>query len=130
MRRMGIDYGSKRIGIALSDETGTLAFPHSVIENTAKAFEEVQKICQAEGVKEIIMGESKDFKGTPNPIFKKSSSFKEELEKNTSLPVHWEHEYLTSLEAEHIQGKGIKHDASAAALILNSYISKQNNGNN
>lgn len=125
MRLMGIDYGEKNIGIAVSDEAGNFAFAHSVVLNDQKAVKKIKNICEEKDIKKIILGESLDYKGQPNPIMKKIEKFKVLLEKESGLPVIYQSEVLTTQEAERIIGKTKKTDASAAALILRSYIEKQ-----
>lgn len=124
MRLLGIDYGEKRIGLALSDAMGDFAYPHSVIENTPRAAQLIKEISSKEGVGVIIIGDSRNYQGKENAIMKKVHEFKEELGKITGLPVHLEPELLTTLEAERIQGKSAHIDASAAAIILRSYIAR------
>lgn len=137
MRLMGIDYGEKRIGIALSDEGGGFArapeqgsvqgfaFAHSVVENNKGAIGAIKKICGENNVGKIILGESVDYKGQPNLIMTEIENFKKELEKEIGLPVEYQKETLTTKEAEHGQGKIEKIDASAAALILRSFLEKK-----
>jgi len=146
MRYLGIDYGEKRIGIALSDEKGKMAFAHSVITNrgTKKVSAEIKKICAENSVGKIVLGKSLDYKGELNPIMAEIEPFKTVLEKKTSLPVIYENETLTSAEARRPLGgqrkrppvlskrkspekekkAGMKVDASAAALILRNYLDK------
>lgn len=125
MYLMGIDYGEKKIGIALSDENGSFAFAHSVIENDRNAIKKIKKICEENDIWEIILGKSVDYQGRPNPVMKKIEPFKKLLEKEIGLRVEYEPEVLTTKEAERIQGKIKKIDASAAALILRSFLEKQ-----
>jgi putative Holliday junction resolvase len=120
---MGIDYGSKRVGVALSDESLKFAIPLSVIENDEDLLTKVQKIAVDSEVKEIVMGESKDYKGLPNPILLDSLEFKSKLE-SLGFVVYLEPEFMTSVQAERLQGKNDLSDASAAALILQSYLDK------
>lgn len=129
MRYLGIDYGEKRVGVAISDESGTIALPHAVLPNDKFLFGEIKKICESRKVEAVVMGESTDFKGKPNPIMKSINMFKGEIERDLDVPVFLEPEFMTSMEAEHIQGKNALHDASAAALILKSYIDRQKNKN-
>jgi putative Holliday junction resolvase len=124
MRYLGIDFGSKRVGIAVSDEDGKMAFPHSVILNNENLFAEVEGIIKNEKVGEIIIGESKNFAGEPNKIMVEIERFKKMLEGKTKLPVLFEPEFMTSSQAEQIQGKNDMHDASAAAIILQSYLDR------
>ncbi len=127
MRYMGIDYGSKRVGIAISDETGSFALPHTVLKNTSKLIEELNTIMCDKDISVIILGESKNFKGEDNVIMKDIKVFKDKIENTLGKQVVYEPEFMTSQEAELIQGKGEMHDASAAALILKSYLSRTNN---
>ena len=144
MRYLGIDYGAKRIGVAISDEDGKMAFPHKVLSNDKKLLEAVQEICKEQKVRTIIMGESKDFDGRPNPIAKKIEEFKQTLEKLTRKRVEYEPEFLTSVQAarrqfrrpESSRGSGLRAerrraddmlDASAAAIILQSYLDGKRN---
>jgi putative Holliday junction resolvase len=124
MRYLGIDFGQKRVGLALSDEDGKMAFPHSVIANGKNLLEEIERTIRRERIGAIVLGESLDFRGEPNKIMAQIEGFKKELEQKTGLPVHLEPEFLTSAQAERIQGKTEMHDASAAAIILQSYLDK------
>lgn len=123
MRFLGIDYGKKRVGIALSDEEGKFALAHTVLPNTALV-EAVKKIIFERGVGAVVVGESKDFKGAENPIMTDIKSFAQDLAKEATIPVYFEPEFMTSAEAARIQGETGKLDASAAAIILQSYLDK------
>ena len=124
MKYLGIDYGEKNVGIAVSDDSGSLAFAKTILNNNKQLLESVLKICDEEKVDVIVMGDSFDFSGQPNNIMEDVLKFKKDLEKN-DLIVYLEPEFLTSAEAERIQGKNDKIDASAAALILKSYLDKK-----
>ncbi|MBI2108954.1 MAG: Holliday junction resolvase RuvX [Parcubacteria group bacterium] len=132
MRFLGIDYGEKRIGIALSDENGMLAFPHSILNNDARLIKSIHDICKQESVSQIVIGESRMYGGTENPVMKKIADFKERLQKTTSLPIAFESEVLTSQEARRSREKesNVPVDDSAAAIILQSFLDKRkyNNG--
>jgi putative Holliday junction resolvase len=125
MRLMGIDFGTKNIGVALSDEGAVMAFPKEVVRNGADAVERIAAIAREAEAVRVIIGESRDFTGAHNPVHAAAVSFAEALSARTGLPVSWEPEFLTSAEAERIQGRNGSLDASAAALILNSFIEKQ-----
>jgi putative Holliday junction resolvase len=123
-RYLGIDFGSRRVGIALSDEEGKFAMPRAVLPNDRYLFGEIKNTCAAHNVKAIVMGESKDFKGNPNPIMKDIEFFKGELERELQLPVYLEPEYMTTEQAGREQGVNALIDASAAAIILQSYLDR------
>lgn len=125
---LGIDYGTKRVGIALSDDGGSMAFPRTVLPNNKHLLRQIEALCAAEGVAEIVIGESLNYAQKPNPLMEHITPFKKELENATHLPVHFEREFMTSAEARHLQGDVHSLDASAAALILQSYLDKQHHG--
>jgi putative Holliday junction resolvase len=126
MRLLGIDYGSKRIGIALSDEGRQFAMPLTIINNSKNHLQEVLDIAKKNNIKEIVMGESKNYKGQANTILPESLNFKMDLE-SAGYIVHLEPEFMTSANAERFQGKNDMLDASAAALILQSFLDKSQN---
>ncbi len=121
---MGIDYGSKRVGIALSDETNKFALPHVVIPNSKRLIDDLNEIICEKKVTHVILGESKNYKGADNEIMADIKALKEKIENVLDMPVMYEPEFLTSHQAEQIQGKGGMLDASAAALILQSYLDR------
>ena len=129
MRILGIDYGTKRIGIAVSDPDAQFALPHSVIQNStsdqarATVVAEIVSIAEINDVKEIVMGESRDYHGQPNKSLPDALDLKKELEIKGYI-VHLEPEFMTSVQAERLQGKNNSSDASAAALILQAYLDK------
>lgn len=144
MKFLGIDYGTKRIGVAISDDGGTLAFPKEIVINDAHVFDRIGEILKDEHVSEIVVGESVDFKGQLNTLSARIDVFILELEEKFHLPINKQKEFLTSVEARrgqevtknshnsqaHSKIKQIKSgriDASAAALILQRYLDKINN---
>lgn len=129
MRIMGIDFGSKRVGIALSDNDEEFAFPKTVLDNNKNLIQEIKKFASQNEVTLAVVGESRDYKGAPNEIMKKVVPFVEELRLALNIPVEMELEFMTSAEAERLQGKNNMLDASAAALILKSYLEKKKNKN-
>ena len=124
MRFVGIDYGTKRVGLALSDESGTMAFPHAVIPNDRNLLKTLVALIEEKGVEAIVVGHSLDLSGNPNKLHTHVESFIQDLTLETGLPVHLEPEQYTTQEARRVQGKNNLTDASAATLILNSYLQK------
>ncbi len=125
VKTLGIDYGTKKVGIALSDDGGTVAFPYGVFPNDNQLMTLIQDLCQKENINTIVLGESLDFSGQPNPVMKKILSFKKTLEEKFFLSVFFEKEFLTSKQARNIQEDSPLTDASAAAIILQSWLDKQ-----
>jgi len=145
MRFLGIDYGMKKIGLALSDESFSFAFPDSVIINNGidKSARSVLDICKKNNVSMIVIGRSIDLKGKDNPIMVDILKFKKKLEDIGGMKVEFEDEFFTTREARilsskdnnrgrtstkaRVDKKNIKRliDAEAAAIILESYIKRQ-----
>ncbi|MCX6819886.1 MAG: Holliday junction resolvase RuvX [Candidatus Adlerbacteria bacterium] len=132
MKYLGIDYGTKRIGVAVSDETATLAFPLGTVKAGENAIKEVLDIAHENGVQKIILGESRDYSGTPNPVMKYVELFKQKLE-DAELLVEFEPEFMSSMAAaRQFAPDGSRKqnpsqenlDSSAAALILQNYLDR------
>lgn len=123
MRYLGIDFGEKRIGIALSDEEGKIAFPQAVLANNSDLLRNIVDLCMKNSVDIVVMGESRDFHGKINDIMWKIEGFRKQLE-TMGLKVIFEPEFLTSVQASRITGENEMLDASAAAIILQSYLDK------
>ena len=126
MRLLGIDYGTKNVGIALGDSEHKMAFPKTVLKSDKMLIISLSKLCKRENIEKIVLGESRDYQGKENKVMPRVRELKVLLEEETGLPVVFEPEFMTSAEAEHLQGKNKMIDASAAALILKSYLDKNN----
>lgn len=137
MRFLGIDYGVKRVGLALSDANGRFALPYSVVPEDEKLIPTIKAICDKEQVGKIVIGESRDLKGQANPVMKKIARFRERLAQVVDVPLEYEPEFFTSTEAARLPGGGVGAwskdeflDARAAALILKSYLDKHGSDKN
>jgi len=125
MKLMAVDYGSKRVGIASTDEAGEFALPRMVLSNDENLIEAVIKFVEENKIERIVVGESKNLDGTPNAILEDIDVFVETLrERGFDVVLHTE--VYTSMEAERLQGRNDMRDASAAAIILKSYIDINN----
>ena len=124
MKYLAIDYGTKRVGIATSDDEGRMAFPFRVIPNNKKLIEAIAEICRRERIGTIIVGESYNFAGKPNLLMREIMPFAEELKKETGLPLEFMNEVYSSQEAARITGDNSENDAAAAALVLQSYLDR------
>ncbi len=133
MRYLGIDYGSQKVGLALSDETGVMGFPHSIVPNTPRLGDDVCKLIAKENVGAVVIGESRTLAGGENAIAKDARTFGEQVAERAGVPIFYESEIFTTAEARRqhepsgktrAPKKHINVDASAAALILTSYLSR------
>lgn len=129
MRYLGIDFGTKKIGLALSDEAGTMGFPHATLTRSARLLEELQALIKEKGVGALVIGESRNLAGGDNPIAAEARQFAEALGRASGIPAHFEPEAFTTQAARRYpDGTRMEGspdvDASAAALILTSYLER------
>lgn len=134
MRKLGLDIGEKRIGIALSDPTGTIANPLTTIErNKLKVVaKKIRYLIEEHEVGEIVAGLPVDLKGLKAIAAQKVDSYLNELEKELDMPITRFDERLTSKIADQmLRASGIKRDKRkkvidemAASVILQSYLEK------
>jgi putative Holliday junction resolvase len=122
MRYLGIDYGTKKIGLAISDEGGEFAFPYRVVPFNKHFFHILEKVCNDESVQEIVIGHSLNASGGENEIVKQANLFAEKVKNTLSFPVHRQNELFSSVEAHRYQTKKGDRDDSAAAIILQRFL--------
>lgn len=126
MKVIGVDYGTKRVGVAVSDEAGRLAFPKMTIPNDKSLVGDLVAFIKKEGVSTVVVGESKNSQGEDNVVMRDARWFAKELKRETGLPVHFEPEFYSSVEARRLLEKEGSVDAEAAAIILTSYLGRIN----
>jgi putative transcription antitermination factor YqgF len=127
MRYLGIDYGTKKVGLALSDEAGAMGFPHAVFTTTSTLADDLIELIKEREVGAIVIGESRNFSGAPNRVDEDVRKLADTLAGRTGLPIHFEPETYTTQEARRFpDGTRMPGspdvDASAAALILTSFL--------
>ena len=138
MRIVGLDVGERRIGVAISDATGTLARPVGVLQSTRldaaalrRAVDEVRRLAaEDDGVATVVVGLPRRLDGTPTDLTPRVQQFARDLGLTTQLPVVLQDERLTSVEAEsrlaerekNWRARKQKLDAAAAAIILQDYL--------
>ena len=123
MKYLGIDFGTKRIGLAVSDAMGAIAFPRATVKNDAQLFEALADVIRDERVKAIVVGDTRSHGGMENPITKDVEAFIENLKKRMHLPVERGWEAGSSIEASRYAEKGDEHhDSAAAAIILQRFL--------
>lgn len=126
MRILGIDYGEKRVGTALSNEEETVAFPQVVLENSSELIQEIVSIIEEKKVGLVVLGESLDSSGVENALMSEIRGFGGKLTQK-GIKVLYESELFSSVEASRYQGEGEFTDASAAAIILQRFLDKKLN---
>lgn len=132
MKYLGLDLGTKTLGLAIADSKVLISSPLKTIkyDNIDKLINEVLSIIEERNVCEIALGLPKNMDGSLGFAAERSLSFKEKLEEKTSVPITLIDERLSTVEAEgYLINEGIKGkkkkdiiDAIAANIILDTFI--------
>ncbi len=122
MRLLGIDYGTKRVGVALTDVGGAMAFPHDTFQNDDTLVPRLTALVKEKEVGAIVIGLSHTLGGIPNAVQKEIDTLAATLRETLGISVYLEPEQFTTQAALRLQGRTEKTDASAAALILDGYL--------
>lgn len=121
-RILGIDYGEKRIGLALNSES--LALPYQVIPNDQNVFPELQKIIRDEEVERIVIGWPLNLKGSETAKTQEVAGFISKLQTRIKLPIiKVDERFTTRMLDRDLEDK----DKHAAAEILQSYLDQIKN---
>lgn len=138
MRILGIDFGEARIGLAVSDPTGTIASPLPTLKRRRgkrPPIEEMVKIARKHEVEALVMGLPLDAGGNETEWTARVREVGEELGRRLEVPVHYQDERMTSARAERVvrtrlglprrerEKKG-RVDAAAAVLILQAWLDR------
>jgi putative holliday junction resolvase len=138
VRVLGIDYGARRIGLALSDATATLASPWRLVQRPPSEAETLRLMIneiaalttEDDGLEAIVIGWPRRLDGTPTDQTKLVEAFARAIEAQVTIPVVLQDERLSSREAESRlaaresdwRKRKAKLDAAAAAIILQDYL--------
>jgi len=132
MRSLGLDIGDKRIGVALSDPQGILASPFTIIscKDDRLDIEAITNIISQNQVEQIIVGLPRSMDGSIGKQAEKVKAFTQKLCEHTDVPVQFRDERLTTVSAKRLRQavnrkktrEKVRHDAMAAALILQGYL--------
>lgn len=135
MRYLGLDLGSRRLGVSISDPNGIIASAYKVVEHNEeyeKLVEDIKKIVNDEKIEKIVLGLPKNMNNTIGPKGELSYKFKEMLEGKIDKEVILVDERLTTKEATDVLIKGNTSrkkrkkvvDSLAATIILQSYLDR------
>ncbi len=132
MRILALDHGTKRIGLAISDELGVIAQPLEFLaaEPREEFLNRLKDILDSRGVDEILVGIPRNMNGTYGPAAAKAREFVEALKNVLTIPVKTWDERLTSVQANRFlietgmrrEKRKERVDQTAAALMLQSYL--------
>lgn len=128
MKYLGIDYGSKKLGFAQSDDDGRFAFPLMISPNDKNVLKDTVDLIRELKISKVVIGESVDGKGKPNPIAKEARAFGKSLEDAVDVNIYFEKEWYSTVEARSQSGKEScrEVDDQAAAIILQRCLDKIN----
>ena len=139
MKTLGIDFGEKRIGIALSDPSGRLALPHGVVERDTdrRAIYRIVALIRSESVERLVLGEPRGLDGSEGEAVDRVRRFGRKLTKASGLPITYVDEALTTVEAiERLREAGLDRrdrpelrDAVAAQILLQQALDQDDPGN-
>ena len=134
MRTLGVDFGERRIGLALSDPEGKVALPLQTLvrHNDRDAIREILDIVSQEGVERLVVGDPVNINGSRGPAANRVSRFAAKLSEESGLPCEMVIESLTSVEAiERLRDAGVdtkRHrdrvDAVAAQILLQQALDR------
>lgn len=128
MKYLGIDYGSKKVGFAQSDDEGRIAFPLMISLNDQTLLKDTLELIREMKFGTVVIGESVDGTGKPNAIAKDARKFGMTLENSIDIIVKFEKEWYSTVEARKQPGNEGNHevDDQAAAIVLQRYLDKVN----
>ncbi|MFC1770610.1 Holliday junction resolvase RuvX [Candidatus Margulisiibacteriota bacterium] len=129
-RLIGLDYGKKRIGIALSDPLNITAQAHSYLENNANTLPSLKKLADEYDIDTIIIGLPKNQFGQDSPMAEEVRIFAKKLENELGLNIEfWDERYSSAAVTKHLIAANVSRkkrkkiiDSSAAAFILQGYL--------
>lgn len=138
MRVLAIDFGRKRVGLALSDPSFTVASPHPpIVRKGSSWWDELLGLIERESVSEIVVGLPRNLDGSESQASQVCRKFAEELERRSSRPIHLLDERLSSVAASaSLRESGLRQreqrgkvDSVAASLLLQVYLQRRQGGN-
>jgi len=133
-RVLAIDYGRRRMGLALSDELRVTAQPLMTLVRTNRPndIHRLRQLCRERGVAQVVVGCPLAMSGEAGAMAEEVSRFAARLQKELGIPVDLQDERLTSWEAEQIAAEvKRKHsplDDVAAAIVLREYLERRRGG--
>jgi putative holliday junction resolvase len=133
VRVLGLDLGSRRIGVAVSDGTGTLASPLTVLERSAdpaRDRKEIARVVREEEAERVVVGMPTSLSGEPGPAAKAALAETAALSDALDVPVvAWDERFTTVIASRAMTGTAAKKkraramiDAAAAAVMLQSWL--------
>lgn len=126
---LGIDYGSKRIGLAISDESQTLA-RELAIWSPKEFWTKIEDLFETEGIVKVIIGLPLNMSGEDSITTVYARQFADKITKITEIKTEFMDERLSSVMAASIPGGHVNVDSLAAQIILQNYLDRQKHQQN
>lgn len=126
MKVLGIDYGTKRIGLAISDETKTLARELQIL-SPKEFWQQIDDIIIEQGIERIVLGLPLNMSGQHSKKTEEVQAFTDQLQQIVTIPVELVDERLSSVMAEQLGSRTQPIDSLAAQIILQNYLNQQKN---
>ena len=123
MKILAIDYGTKRIGISISDETQTLAREYGIWSPT-EFWQKLETLFEEEAIEKVLVGLPLNMSGELTEKTEEAQAFSDQLQKRITQPVELVDERLSSVMAEQISGQSENLDSLAAQIFLQNYLNK------
>lgn len=124
MKILALDFGTKNIGLALTDTTLDVIFPFGVIQNDQNVFpKDLIDVCKNERIEKVVIGLPLGLDGEETVNSKRVRDFADEFQKYISLSFEFFDERFSSHEADRMLG-GASRDEKAAMIILETYLQK------
>lgn len=122
MRYLGLDYGTRRIGVALADSLTHVAVPRGIIKKDARVFDAIGMLCKQEEVSAVILGLPLTLRGEEGEMAREARNFGQQLSARLGVAVEFIDERLSSsgLRSRDVQSV----DAAAAAIILQVWLDR------
>jgi putative Holliday junction resolvase len=124
MKILGIDYGEKRIGLAVSDESQTFARELTIL-SPKEFWDQINQLIADHEITVIVLGWPLNMSGEETEKTREVASFKQQAESKTGLPVEIIDERLSSVMAQNLPGGKKNVDSLAAQILLQNYLDKQ-----
>lgn len=126
MKILGIDYGKKRLGLALYNTHISVAVPFGLLEESSEnPIAKITEIVHTEDIVRVVIGLPLGLDGKENEATMRVRTFGSEVEKNTHIPVDFFDERFTSVAADRSEN-GISRDEKAAVMILEGWVERNN----
>lgn len=135
MKILAIDYGQKRLGIAISDALGITAQPQPWIPHGQKMFDEIRALIDKNEISEIVIGLPLTLKGTSSQMTLEVEEFSKKLSQVVTIPIALQDERFSTMESEKIlisadvsrEKRKDARDSMVASIILQDYLERKKN---